>query len=228
MDVAITDGVAMLTMDDGKVNAMDRLFLAALEEALDACHEAAAVVLRGREGTFSAGLDVQILERLGPDDLADLLCTFGRTMLRVWEEPRPVVGAVTGHAVAGGTILAMTCDHAVAAGGDFRWGLTETAMGFPIANWMIAIARCNVSADRLDDLVLPGRVVDAAAAVEVGFADEVVPPMRVVETAVHRAQELATLPHRAYAYTKHVLRGDVARRARASLEADVRAVVAAR
>ena len=221
-----TDGLAVLTMDDGKVNAMNPDFLTALEAALDETRDADAVVLRGRAGTFSAGLDLRLMEVLDEEGTIDLLCRFGRAMLRLWEEPRPVVAAVTGHAVAGGTILAMTCDHAVAAGGDFRWGLTETSVGLAVPSWIISVARANVSADRLDDLILPGRVLDAAGAVEAGFADEVVPPMKVMEVAMARASHLASLPRGPYAYTKGILRGQIIRDARERMEADVRAAVA--
>jgi enoyl-CoA hydratase len=228
IDTDVTDGIATLTLDDGKANAMDLGFFAALDEALDGCAGAQAVVVRGREGMFSAGLNTKMLAGLDTDGLTELLVVFGRTMLRVWEEPRPVVAAATGHAIAGGTVLAMVCDHAVAAGGDFRWGLTETTIGFPMPKWVVAIARGNVRRDRLDDLVLPGRLLDAAEAVEVGFADEIVPPMQVVDRAMHRAGELARLPRNVYAYTKTVLRGPAISAARHDLESDVAAAMAAR
>ncbi|MBA2528631.1 MAG: enoyl-CoA hydratase/isomerase family protein, partial [Euzebyales bacterium] len=161
----VADGVATLTLDDGKVNAFDVAFFASLDAALDGCAGDDAVVIAGREGMFSAGLNTRVMAGLDSDGMADLLVAFGRTMVRVWLEPRPVVAAVTGHAVAGGTLLAMACDHAVAAEGDFRWGLTETTIGFPLPGWAVAIARGNVAADRLDDLLLPGRSVTPAEAV---------------------------------------------------------------
>lgn len=224
----VSDGIATLTLDDGRANAMDLAFFAALDEAFDECADADAVVLCGREGMFSAGLNTKILADLDSDGLTELLVIFGRTMLRVWEEPRPVVAAATGHAIAGGTVLAMTCDHAVAAAGDFRWGLTETTIGFPMPKWVVAIAQGNVRRDRLDDLVLPGRLLDAAGAVEVGFADEIVPPIQVVDRAMQRAEELAALPRKPYAYTKMVLRGPAISAVREDLEDDVATAMAAR
>ncbi|MGH3666179.1 MAG: enoyl-CoA hydratase-related protein, partial [Egibacteraceae bacterium] len=120
------DGTVTLTLDDGKVNAFDVDWFDELDAALDGCGDAPAVVLVGRPGMFSAGLNTKTMAPLDDDGMADLLVRFGRTMLRVWLEPRPVVAAVTGHAIAGGAILAMCADHAVTATGDFRWGLTET------------------------------------------------------------------------------------------------------
>lgn len=226
--ISRVDGLAVVTMDDGKANAMDLEFFHELDTAFDEVAESRAVVLRGRDGMFSAGLNTKIMAQLDTDAMTELLIAFGRTMLRIWGEPRPVVAAATGHALAGGTILAMSCDHAVAAAGDFRWGLTETTIGFPMPDWILRIARGNVRVDRLDDLVLPGRMVDAAEAVEVGFADEVLPAMEVVDAAHVRAGGLAELPREAYAYTKWQLRGAAIEAARADLESDVAAAMQAR
>ena len=221
-------GIATLTMDDGKVNAFDLEFFGRLDAALDECADDAAVVLAGRPGMFSAGLNTKTMATLDTDGLTDLLVQFGRTFLRVWLEPRPVVAAVEGHAIAGGTILAMVCDHAIAADGEFGWGLTETTIGFPLPRWIIAVARGNVAAHRLDDLLLPGRMVRPAEAVEVGFADEVRSPEQVLDGAVEHARALAQLPRRTYAETKRRLRGEAVEAVRDTLEEDTRAALAQR
>lgn len=221
-------GVATLTMDDGKVNALDLDFFARLDAALDECADDPAIVLTGRPGMFSAGLNTKTMAALDSDGLTDLLVQFGRTFLRVWLEPRPVVAAVSGHAIAGGTILAMVCDHAVAAEGDFGWGLTETTIGFPLPQWIIAVARGNVASHRVDDLLLPGRMVRPDEAVEVGFADEVRPPEHVLEAATEHAQALTQLPLATYAETKRRLRGAAVDAVAGSLEADTRAALAQR
>ena len=219
------DGVATVTMDDGKVNAFDLAFFGRLDAALDECANDAAVVITGRPGMFSAGLNTKTMAALDPDGLTEMLVQFGRTLLRVWLEPRPVVAAVTGHAIAGGTILAMTCDHAVATEGEYGWGLTETTIGFPLPRWIIALTRANVRADRVDDLLLPGRMVAPGAAVEAGFADEARPADQVLSTAVEHARGLAALPRSTYAETKRRLRGDVVAAALDGLEADTRSAL---
>ena len=224
----LSDGIARLTMDDGKVNAFDHDFFDELGAAFDECTDDAAIVLAGRDGMFSAGLNMKVLAGLDDEGLTELLVSFGATMLRLWLEPRPVVAAVTGHAIAGGTILAMTCDHAVAAAGDFRWGLTETTIGFPLPAWIIAIARGNVRSDRLDDLLLPGRMVLPDEAVEVGFADAVADPGEVVDLATLRAGELTALPRATYAETKRRLRGGFVEEVRPHMAADIAALMHAR
>lgn len=217
--------LARLTLDDGKANAFDLAFFTELNAALDECADAASVVLVGRDGMFSGGLNLKVLQGSTPEALLDLLTRFGHTMHRVWLEPRPVVAAVTGHAVAGGTILAMACDHAVAAEGEFRWGLNETAIGMVMPEWILAITRANVPAHRFEDLILSGALIPPAAAVDAGFADELTAPEAVVETAERKAAELAALPRHAYAATKRRLRGAASESSLGVMEADLRSAL---
>ncbi len=219
MDITrtVTDGVATLRLDDGKVNALDIAAFAAIDRVLDACADDHAVVLAGRDGVFSAGLDRRLLD--GPaDDLRALAAALTRTTMRLWTEPRPVVAAATGHAIAAGTILALACDHVVATEGDFRWGLNETAIGLVLPQWVVDLARANLRSDRLERLLLPGRLVTARDAVDVGFADELAPVADVVDRAVARAAALAELPRHVYAANKHRLRGAAAEAALAELD----------
>lgn len=221
------DDLVVITLDDGKVNAFDLSLFTELNAALDE-HADRAAVITGREGMLSAGLNVKTMATLDLDGLTELLVVFGRTMHRIWLEPRPVVVAAGGHAIAGGTILAMVADHAVAAEGPFGWGLTETTIAFPLPDWIIAIARANVRVDRLDDLLLAGTTVSPAAAVAVGFADVAVQPAAVLDTALSRARELAKLPRATYAETKRRLRGPASAASLADIEADIRGLLQAR
>jgi enoyl-CoA hydratase len=222
IEVSRDGGVARLTMDDGKANAFDLRFFDELDSALDECGDADAIVIAGRAGMFSGGLNLKVLQSLSADGLLELLTRFGHTMHRVWLEPRPVVAAATGHAVAGGTILCMATDYAVASAGDYRWGLNETAIGMVMPEWILAIARANLRADRFEDLILTGALISAEEAVEAGFADVALPTGEVVDHAMEKATSLAALPRQAYAATKQRLRGAASRSSLAVMDADLR------
>src|SRR5882724_5165267 len=101
---AVDGNVARITLDDGKVNAMSLPFFEALGAALDRAERErpGAVIITGRPGVFSAGLDLKLLPTLGAAELRTTLITFARTMLRVFLFPIPTVAAVGGHAIAGG------------------------------------------------------------------------------------------------------------------------------
>lgn len=218
-------GVLTLTLDDGARNALGPEAFDAIGAVFaDAGDDVRAIVVTGREGTLTAGLDVKFMASAGRDGVRDLLTRFGRTWMQVWTEPRPTVLAATGHCLAAGTMLSMACDHAVVAEGDWAWGLTETQIDFELPEFGLALARANVRADRLEDLLLPGRRVGVAEAVECGFADEAAPADRVLPRAREVAAALAELPPRAYAGTKQRLRGAAAERVLAGLEDDVTAL----
>lgn len=214
------DGVLTLTMDDGNKNALTPASFEGLIAALDEEHEATAIVLAGREGILTAGLDLKWIQQHGIEGLELLLPLFGRCAMRLWTDPRPTVCAATGHAIAGGTILAMACDHAVAAAGHW-WGLTETQIDMQLPEFALALARHNLPPDRLEDLLIPGERLDAADAVEVGFADELVTPDRVLDRAREHAAVLAELPARAYGGNKRRLRSADAEAVLAGLDADI-------
>jgi enoyl-CoA hydratase len=222
---SLDDGVLTVTLDDGAKNALTPEAFAALIAVLDEEPDARAVVLAGREGILSAGLDLKYMLASGRDGTRSLLVAFGTALMRWWTDPRPTVCAATGHAIAAGTMLAMACDHAVAAEGSW-WGLTETQIDFELPHFAIALARANVRADRLEDLLLPGARIDASAACEAGYADELAPADEVVARAQARARELTALPPRAYACTKQRLRGQAAAAVLAGLDDDITALTA--
>lgn len=218
--------VTTLTMDDGDKNALDVSAFRAIEEAFDGVDDAKAIVLAGRDGIFTAGLDIKFMRAASREQMHELLVAFGETLMRVWLEPRPTVCAATGHAIAAGSMLAMACDHAVAARGDHRWGLTETRIGFQMPHFGVALARHNLRGDRVDDLLLPGAVIGPEAAVDAGFADELADPEDVVARARAHAHALAELPAAAYAGTKRRLRGMAAAAVRQGLDDDIRELLA--
>jgi enoyl-CoA hydratase len=214
------DGVLTVTLDDGDKNALTPEVFEALIAALDADTGARAVVVTGRPGILTAGLDIKWMAANGREGVEHLLVRFGECLMRWWTDPRPTVCAATGHAIAAGTMLAMACDHAVADREGF-WGLTETRIDFEIPDFGLALARANMRNDRLEDLLLPGERITAAQAVEAGFADVVVAPDEVLDAAHRHARELAALPGRAYAGTKTRLRGQTADAVLDGLRADI-------
>lgn len=222
-------GVLTITMDDGARNALQPDTLDALVAVLDDTagdDDARAVILAGNGEVFTAGLDVKWMQSANAAEVGAMLRGLGRTVYRLWTDGRPTVAACTGHSVAAGTMLAMACDHAVAAEGPYRWGLMETRIAFEMPRFGIELARANVAAHRVDDLVLPGAVCDPGDAVDVGFADEAVPIDDVLDRATDRAHALLELPRHTYAGTKRRLRAAVAERVLADLDRDIDEVVA--
>ena len=124
--------VAVLTMDDGKANAVSHAYIDALSEGLDRAEEdAKAVVLLGRVGVFSAGFDLKEIAK-GPAESKALVDRGAALLFRLFTFPMPVVAASAGHAIAAGALLLLASDTRIGVGGDAKYGLNETAIGMSL------------------------------------------------------------------------------------------------
>ena len=220
---AVDCNVARITLDDGKVNAMSLPFFEALGAALDRAEreKPGAVVITGRPGYFSAGLDLKLMPTLAPDELQRMLLSFGRTMLRVFTFPIPTVAALSGHAIAGGAMLAFACDLRYAADGPFRLQLNEVAIGLPLPTWAIVIAETAVPPRWQTEALLHARAYSPADALGRSLVTAVVPPERLLEEVSAAAARLGALHQAAYATSKARLRAMAAEWALARLEPEV-------
>lgn len=217
----LADKVAVLTMDDGKANALSDAMMAELGAGLDRAQaEAAAVVLAGRPDRFCAGFDLRVMMS-GPDRALALLRTGADLLLRLFELPLPLVIAATGHALAGGALVVLTGDHRIGADGDYKIGLNEVAIGLPTPALAMELARARLLPTELTRATLHARIYGPRDARAAGYLDEVVAATEVVATAVAEARRLGGLPRPAYVGTKQRLRQAVADLIRSTFDADV-------
>src|SRR5437867_2901883 len=195
------DNVAIVRLDDGKVNAMAQAFFDELNAALDRAErdKPGAVVITGRQGYYSAGLNLKVLPTLDPDTLATTLTTFGRTLLRVFTFPLPTVAAVTGHAIAGGAMLMFACDLRYVAAGPFKLHLNEVAIGLILPTWAIVISEKAIPSRWHTEALLHARAYSPDEALERGMIDRVVPPGGLLEAVLEAATALAALDQKRYA-----------------------------
>jgi enoyl-CoA hydratase len=224
--VNVDAGIATITLDDGKVNVLGSARILELHSALQSASACRAIVLTGRQGVFTGGLDVHELDALDVDGRVALFTQFGRLLLDMWVLPCPVVCAATGHAIAAGTLLALASDHVVAAEGDYRWGMTEARIGLELSDFSILLVRNRVAPVDVDRLLLQGLVVDPCVAVEVGYAHETAPADAVLPRALEVATTLSRLPAQAYGRNKLRLRADRAQRALDNLGDDLARLIA--
>jgi enoyl-CoA hydratase len=198
----LTDSVATITMDDGKVNALSLAMLTELGTALDrAAADRAVVVLAGREGVFSAGLSLPVL-RAGGAAAVDLLQAGFDLAARLLTFPTPVVVACPGHAVAMGVFLLLSGDYRIGARGPYKLTANEVAIGMTMPRAAVEICRQRLTPACFNRAVLIAEVFAPDDAVAAGFLDRVVPPAELAEAAAAAAAELARLDLEAHAATK--------------------------
>jgi enoyl-CoA hydratase len=198
----LRDQVAVISMDDGKANALSHQMIGALGQALDRAEkEAAAVLLVGRDGKFSAGFDLPTM-RSGPDGVKGLVLAGAELSLRMFLYPRPLITACTGHALAAGAILLLASDLRIGAAGDFKIGLNEVAIGLTLPRFAVELARARLSKRHFTAAASRARIYSPERAVDAGFLDSTAPAADLVATAFAQAAELAALPHPAFRDTK--------------------------
>ena len=184
------DGVAVVTLDNPKVNALSTALLGQLEAAATdlTVDPPGAVVITGGERLFAAGADIS--EFGGPDEARLVGGSFVRALDAVAAIPRCVIAAVSGFALGGGCELALACDLRI-AGERAKFGQPEILLGIiPGGAGTQRLARL-VGSSRAKELILTGRQVGADEALRIGLVNEVVPDGSLDERAFALATELA-------------------------------------
>jgi enoyl-CoA hydratase len=176
-----------------------------------------AVILTGQGKSFCAGLDLKIVPSFGDADQKRLLNALNRAFYSVYSCPVPVIGAVNGHAIAGGLVLALACDWRIGADWPFLAGLTEVMVGIPYPVAAIEIARQELSPRVARDLILFGENIPAKSALECGVLDALVPTEQLTEHAMAKARQACKLPRIGFAKVKRQLRSGTLARIEAAI-----------
>lgn len=202
------DGAHVITMDDGKVNALNKEKLDALVAALAECvADQAPVVIRGRKGIWSAGFDLKGFAA-GADAALAQLEAGRQAILAILRHPAPVVTVCEGHAYPMGAFLMLAADHAIGTEGDFVCGMNESAIGMVLPLYatelgMARLAPAGRKAVATAELFAPGR------ALEVGYFDKVVAPEAVEDTVAATVTHMKSLNAGAFAGNKAIINKQV-------------------
>lgn len=200
----------ILTLDRPPANALDESLLVALEEAVadaTADDRVRAVVLRGEGAFFSGGFDLAAERREG-EAVERMVRAYRSSHRALLACPKPLVAAIGGHAVAGGLVLALACEHRLAAEGSYRVGFTEVAIGATFPPVALEIVRLRLSDAALAALILRAELHPATALVRAGAVEELVPAAELDERARALAARLASYPREVYAHMKGALVAD--------------------
>jgi enoyl-CoA hydratase len=212
--------VLLVTIDDGKANALTTTLSRNLEAVIDRAEadtDIGALVIAGRPGRFSAGFDLGVFQSGDMEAIGEMVAAGGSLVARAYGAGVPVVSACTGHAVAAGALLLLGCDHRVGADAEIKIGLNEVAIGLVLPDWALTIAQERLSRRHVQAAVAGARLYDGRGAVDAGFLDEAVAPDDVIEIALARAAVLAELDPTAYATTIGAIRGSTLSRMASSI-----------
>lgn len=226
MSYAIEDKIALITLDDGKMNVMNWEFFQELNDSLDRAlaDEAAAVIFTGRQGIFSAGLDLKLLPTLSTiEEQLKFQKAFAAVMLRVYLFPIPTIAAYAGHSIAGGAILSYACDRFMVGDSPYRIQINEVANKMIIPSWISLICRSSIPPQWWKEALLHSRAYTPGEAFERGIVDDLIKEEgKVMDAAKTYARDLFKLHGPAYAFTKKFMRQEEADKALNALEKELR------
>jgi enoyl-CoA hydratase len=199
---SLEDGIATLTLNNGKVNAFSHELIAQFNSGLDQAHAAGAVVVvTGQPGILSGGYDLKVMMS-GPQNAIDLVAAGSALARRMLAHPQPIIVACPGHAVAKGAFVLLSADYRIGVEGPFTIGLNEVKIGMTMHHVGIAIAQDRLTKPAFQRAVINAEMFTPQGAIAAGFLDQVVAPEQLMATALEVAQQMKKLNMTAHKNTK--------------------------
>jgi enoyl-CoA hydratase len=228
MTYELNGNIAIVSLDDGKANVVGHAFLDSVNDALARAEreKAGALILRGREGMFSAGFDLGEFKK-GPEAAMALVAAGMQLLIRLYGFPLPVVAACTGHGIAMGAFVILACDTRIGVRGNYKITLPETAIGLELPPTMLELAASRISPQFMTRAAIQAEVFNPDQAVTAGFLDEVVAGTELDARALAVARTLTQLPAGAYSANKLLTRGKTLAVMQAAMDAAMAAALAA-
>jgi enoyl-CoA hydratase len=213
------DSVAVIRMDDGKVNVLGPAMQQALNEAIDQADrdDVGSLVIAGNQRVFSGGFDLKVLTSGEAQPAIDMLRGGFELSYRLLSYPKPVVIACTGHAIAMGAFLLSSADHRVAAHA-YNIQANEVAIGMTIPYAALEIMKLRLTRSAYQQAAGLAKTFFGETALAAGFIDEIVLPEMVLSRAEEAAREFAGLNQQAHIGTKLRARADALKAIRAGID----------
>lgn len=216
--IEINDEIAVITMDDGKANAINPPMLEALNACLDQAEkEAKVVIITGREGRFSGGFDLKLMMSLPGDQVKALVDGGGKLAHRLYSFPMPVIAACNGHGVAMGCFILLSCDVRIGTAGAFKIGANETQINMVLPIFASELVKARVADDFKTRSMVFGELFDPETAAKAGYLDRVVDADALLSTAKATAEAIKPLSGSSLTGNKLLLRETTLATIKASL-----------
>jgi enoyl-CoA hydratase len=199
-----SDGdVSIITLNDGKANVFSPEMSEAVSSLLDQVPEdKGSLVITGRPGIFSAGFDLKIISSGDSDAVASMVKAGFTLLARIYNFPRPVIAACSGHGVALGAFLLCCADYRIGAKGQFIVQANETRNNMSIPTPILEISKSRIAKTHWYRAILNAEAYPVENAIEPGYLDEVTDAENLMNRAMEVANDLATLGHPHYKITK--------------------------
>jgi enoyl-CoA hydratase len=199
------EDVSIITLDDGKANVFSPSMISAVNKCLDDVPtEKGSLMITGRTGMFSAGFDLKIISAGDMAATKEMSLNGFKLLSRIFSFPRPVLAACSGHGIALGTFLLCCCDYRIGVKGEFLVGANEMRTNMVIPIPILELIKFRIAQPHKYRAVLGAEMYSIENAIDAGIIDEIVEADDLMDTALTKAKDLATLGHPSYTLTKEL------------------------
>lgn len=212
INTSIKDRLAIVTLNRGKSNALNREMVTELYDMLHHIEQdenIGGVVITGKEGFFSAGLDLMALYHYNEEEAKSFWQLFLHFTAKITAFKKPLVAAINGHSPAGGCVIALACDTRVMAEGKYIIGLNEIPVGIMVPNSIFQLYSFWLGQANAYKSLLEGKLFSPEEALAIGLIDEVVKPESILTIAERRARKLMAFEPNTWQQSKLNLRKDL-------------------
>lgn len=196
------NGIATLTLNNGKVNAFSPQLIDDFNAALDrAEQDKAIVIVTDQPGILSGGYDLKVMTS-SPQNAIDLVAKGSTLARRMLAHPYPIIVACPGHAVAKGAFVLLSADYRIGVEGPFTIGLNEVLIGMTMHHVGIELARERLGKAAFQRSVINGELFNPQGALSAGFLDQVVAADALLPSALAVAEQMKKINMTAHRNTK--------------------------
>ena len=206
---SVDDHISHIFLDRGKSNAINQQMLDELYGAVTAAAEnpaAEGLVLHGKPGFFSAGMDLIALYDYNEVEVKRFWLSFMALVRALAAFEKPAVAAINGHSPAGGCILALCCDYRIMADGDYIIGLNEIPVGIIVPDSIYQLYSFWLGQATAYRYLLEGKLMKPAEAVQCGLVDEVVSEKSIRTAAERRVRRYTQFERNTWRQSKRNMR----------------------
>ena len=203
------EDISILTLDDGKANVFSSKMSQQVNDCLDQVEtEKGCLIITGKEGMFSAGLDLKTIQSGDMDLIMEMSANAFKLLARIFSFPRPVIAACSGHGIALGTFLICCCDYRIGVKGDYLLGANEMRTNMVIPTPILELIKFRVNNSHKYRAVLGAEMYTLEDSLAAGLMDEVVDQNLLMSAVNEKAKDLATMGHPSYSMTKELFIAD--------------------
>lgn len=211
--------ISIITLDDGKANVFSEEMTQAINDCLDKVPtDSGSLIITGRPGMFSAGFDLKVIASGDMPKIKKMSLSGFKLLSRIFSFPRPVVAACSGHGIALGTFLLCCCDYRIGIKGEFLLGANEMKTNMVIPTPILELIKFRISPSHKYRSILGAEMYQLDKAIDAGLMDQVVDSETLMDTAIEKAKDLATMGHPSYTLTKALFIKDVADKINKAIE----------